>query len=214
MTEIRISRNPYDDKHPLYSRNQISLREGVTVIIGCNGAGKTTLLRQLATVLHRESTDSTVVNIDANAETSRLMGGGLSQDTFIRSLTMRSESEGNRRWYAVADRFTDIGEAVRDENLHDLWILIDGFDSGVDISGVNLMFDALDEQVLPELHRRGIPLHVVMSATTYEPVRYAQEHDGTVITVPSLRPIRFQGYEDWRDWTLTNAKQVEKRKNA
>lgn len=211
MTEIRISRNPYDDKHPLYSRSQISLREGVTVIIGCNGAGKTTLLRQLADILHRESPASTIVNIDANSETDRLMGGGLTQQSFIRSLTMKFESEGSRRWYAVADRFSDIGEAVRDENLSDLWVFIDGFDSGVDISGVNLMFDTLDEQVLPELHRRGIPLHVVMSATTYEPVRYAQTHDGTIIGIPTLRPIRFHGYEDWRDWTLTNAKQVEKR---
>ena len=142
------------------------------------------------------------------------MGGGLTQQSLVRSLTMQSESEGSRRWYAVADRFTDIGEAVRDENLQDLWILIDGFDSGVDISGVNLMFDTLDEQVLPELHRRGIPLHVVMSATTYEPVRYAQTHNGTVIGVPTLRPIHFHGYEDWRDWTLSNAKQVEERKNA
>lgn len=211
MSEIKIDRNPYDAKHPLYSRSLLTVNEGVTVLIGCNGSGKTTLIRQLADILRRESPASTIVNIDANSETDRLMGGGLSQDTFIRSLTMRSESEGNRRWYAVADRFSDIGEAVRDENLHDLWILIDGFDSGVDISGVNLMLDTLDETVTPELHRRHIPLHVVMSATTYEPVRYAQTHNGTVIGIPTLRPIRFHGYEDWRDWTLNNAKQVEKR---
>lgn len=212
MTDIKIQCSPYGER--LYTRSHILLNEGLTVIIGGNGAGKTTLLRMIADRLRKDRPDSTVIRIDANVETGNLLGGGLNRREFTRSLGALFESEGMRRWHAVADRFAQIGQAVRDPDLSDLWILFDGIDSGVDVEGLTAFFDTFDKTIASTIRERDVPLHVVMSATTYEPVRHAQNHGGTILTLPRLKPIRFRGYEDWRDWMLHSAKQIAQRREA
>lgn len=47
MLKIKTWRDPYDAGFSTTRPKEISINEGLTVLVGCNGAGKTTLLMNI-----------------------------------------------------------------------------------------------------------------------------------------------------------------------
>lgn len=56
MSEFTFNtwRDPYDACFSTCSKKEITLKEGLTVLVGCNGAGKSTLLANLQQVLKQQ----------------------------------------------------------------------------------------------------------------------------------------------------------------
>lgn len=212
MTDFKIGRDPYGSGVPLYAASHVDIPTGLTVLVGCNGSGKTALLDTMSGRLaHTLGQHDYVVIIDAHSETQRTAYGGVfGHDTSAVAAGL-TNSEGELMQRAVGRRFPDIGQAMNDTQLESLWVLIDGFDSSVDILGCDVMLETFTRHVFPDLRQRDVDAYVVMATNAWEPVRYAQEHDGTVIDVTRLKRIRFTGYEDYRDYVLMTAHRREER---
>ena len=51
IIRFKLPRHPYDGRHQLYKKSDITLIPGITTIIGCNGSGKSTFVELLAKVI-------------------------------------------------------------------------------------------------------------------------------------------------------------------
>lgn len=52
---INTWRDPYDEGFSTCRLKQITIKSGITVLVGCNGAGKSTLLRNIESELKKEN---------------------------------------------------------------------------------------------------------------------------------------------------------------
>ena len=52
---IETWRNPYDNGFSITRLKNITIKSGLTVLVGCNGAGKTTLIKNIAEQLKKEN---------------------------------------------------------------------------------------------------------------------------------------------------------------
>lgn len=49
--KIKLWEDPHDMGHNLYVKKSVTIKNGVTVLVGCNGIGKSTLLHNIRSVL-------------------------------------------------------------------------------------------------------------------------------------------------------------------
>lgn len=52
---INTWRDPYDEGFSTCRLKQVTIKSGLTVLVGCNGAGKTTLLQNIKSELKKET---------------------------------------------------------------------------------------------------------------------------------------------------------------
>ena len=53
--DIKTWRNPYDNGFSTTRLKNITIKSGITVLVGCNGAGKTTLIKNITEQLKKEN---------------------------------------------------------------------------------------------------------------------------------------------------------------
>ena len=60
--KFTLHKRYYGEDYDLYKKKTITIKEGLTVLVGCNGIGKTTLLRQIKD--HCKKEDIPVLSFD------------------------------------------------------------------------------------------------------------------------------------------------------
>lgn len=202
MRTYTFERCPYSEDEVLFSKSEITFSPGLTALVGCNGAGKTSMLHQIRDALD-ESQGEFLVYYDNLRD-----GRSAARDAAARSgrydvlATMISSSEGEElivdfgQFAASIKRFA----AKHKEELRDLWVLVDGVDSGLSIDNIVDMKQFVADVLSPDLTTQDICLYVVIAANSYEMCR-----DERCLDVASGKYLRFENYEEYKAFILKSA---------
>ena len=91
---IQIEKKCYDDEMILYKKNKVTIKDGVTVLVGCNGIGKSTFLKQIKKQLEKD--DIPVIlfdNLMEGGERGREKAFGMGNIGFFATAFNSSEGE-------------------------------------------------------------------------------------------------------------------------
>lgn len=190
----------YGDDVKIFKKNNIEIKTGVTVLVGCNGAGKTTLLHQIKQKLENENIPVLLHDNKTEGE-RRLKDRSVFSGDFETVARLMMNSEGENIVNVLEDVARKMGRLTRDyPDSNEIWFLFDAIDSGLSIDNV---ID-IKEQLIPIVieHNSDKDIYFVISANSYEFAR-----NENCLDVINGKYIRFKDYEDYRDFILNSKKQ-------
>lgn len=212
----------YMDTGNLYSKTEITLHEGLTVLVGCNGSGKTTLLNQIndnCKKLNIRCLKFDNLHDGGSSSTSLL---AFTQDFEGLAFNMMS-SEGEQITVDFGRFSSKIAKAFRGTLKSDnpfveilgkkieyesdkLVVLLDAIDSGLSIDNMVEVKELIKNTIFKEAEDFGYHLYVVAVSNAYELARNEDCFD-----LWSCSYIRFKDYEDYRKYVLKTRKRKDQR---
>lgn len=230
--KFKLQQKYYDD-NKLYNKAYVTIKPGITILVGCNGIGKTTFLRQIKDKL--QNNNIPVVYFDNLHDGGRnaVSEAGFFRDySFIASAICSSEGENivmNLAKVASTLRhFIQTGEDVskrasfskifnslhsnssddackhRKEIPNERWILLDAVDSGLSVDNIVDMKELLFKTIIED--KTDCDIYIVVSANEYELARGENCFD-----VYNGKYIKFNDYEDYRNFIIDSGKIKESR---
>lgn len=224
MREFEITRDPYGTKVPLFSKKNISINDGVTLLVGTNGSGKTTLIRELEDILKGQ--DIPVIKFNNLAD-----GGNnnishfLYQGKYDMAGLSFTSSEGENIILSISAFIPKLKEFLREgesipevikeirkirneepkEFSKERWILFDATDSGLSIdNAIDLM--GLFNLILEDGKKLGLDIYIVVSTNEYEMTKSGEPFD-----VVKGKYTSFKSYDDFREFVLKSRELKDKR---
>lgn len=204
--KFKISKNYYTDCN-LYDKSTIEIKDGLTIFVGCNGSGKSTLLRQIKDTLN----DSNIpclfydYNISGreNAKSNSLFNN---QVELFANLLM--SSEGEELMQNLISFAGKIGDFVRNNvKEHDeLFILLDGIDSGLSIDAMIDIKKFLFNNILKDAKTYNKKIYIIITSNQYEFVK-----DQECFDVASCKYIKFNTYDEYSDFIIKSRNKKENR---
>ena len=187
---FKFIRDYYHKGDYIYQHSTAKFNPGITVLIGCNGSGKTSLINQLREKLISNHIPYTNYNnyIDGGfqAITNSLFNGDMNS-----FLPASVSSEGENISQNVAKVFKDIGSMIRTyKNADEMWILLDGVDSGLSIDLIDDFVKGLNF-VLKD--NRDKDIYVIVSANQYE-----LTINNPCFSVMDMKYIDINSYDDFK----------------
>lgn len=231
MRKFEIETKPYREEK-IYSRKNVEIKPGVTVLVGCNGAGKTTLLNVIKADLKRKEIPYVVFdNLHEGGGKSR--GYAVSNQDFGFVAASLCSSEGENislniiqlskklpqfmEHGEVNDKFNILknlmdkiardeeeGEPEEKEPVKERWILLDAVDSGYSIDNILEFKEYFLKPVLK--HTYGNEVYIVISANSFEMANGEQ-----CLDVYNGKYVTFQNYEEYRKFILQTRERKDKR---
>lgn len=203
--EFKISRNYYEKKVYIYKTESFIFEPGVTVLVGCNGAGKTTFLKEIEKQLKKN--DEKVIffryDMERLERDSRMQWGNASVNEFYSWVAC---SEGEQIMVRLGTLAREIGGFVTKNPGSDIFVLLDGVDSGFSIDNIIELKDGLFRIILREFESKPNNIYIICSANSYEMA--ANEDCVNVITG---KHIRFKSYSGYKKCILSTKRMKEKR---
>lgn len=209
--KIKVNRDYNCIGEYLYTKSEVILEPGISVLVGCNGSGKSTLIRQIK--------DYCEHNKIFCLEYDNLMdGGGRARDAaaFHGDMellgTLMTSSEGESIYTNVGTFVNKFGRLLRkisQNNLNDyekefqndkIFIVLDAVDSGLSIDIVVELKDFLNTLIIPDCQRFGITPYIVISTNAYE---FAHEED--CIDIQHMEHMKFESYEQYKEFIMSTA---------
>lgn len=212
----------YEEGESLYRKEAITIKPGVTVLVGCNGIGKTTLLHQLRDRLKKQKIPY--------VEYDNLYEGGkesISEAAFYENFqfitTAMQSSEGENIILNMNKLASELGQFVKtgipkeknpfvkafkslndtedkkQEAFPERWILLDAVDSGLSVDNIVDVKEQLFKTILE--YSFGNEIYIVVSANEYEMARGEQCFD-----VYNGEYVTFENYEEYRNMILESRK--------
>ena len=227
---IHLSNNYYDEKETLYKKTDITLKPGITVLIGCNGIGKTTMLHQIQDKLKKKDIPCVFYdNLHEGGSHSISEASFYGDFSFMATAMCSSEGENIvmniSKLASKLGRFIKTGESKRrsqleesmrkshgipveesSEPIKERWILLDAIDSGLSVDNIVDLKEYLFKTILEHSKELGIETYIVVSANEYEMARDEQcflVHEGKYLPINS--------YEEYRDVVLQSKRFKEER---
>ena len=223
--KFKLYKDYYDVVYDIYKNKTITIKPGVTVLVGCNGIGKTTLLHQIRDELKKNKIP--YISFD------NLKDGGshsISEASFYGNFgfmaTAMCSSEGENIVLNVGNLAARLGQFVKDgedqkekkyvqlaqsiaqingeqieehEISKERWILLDAIDSGLSVDNVVDIKEQLFKTILE--YNFGNEIYIVVSANEYEMAR-----DEQCLDVYNGKYITFKDYEEYRNFILESKK--------
>lgn len=228
--QIKVWRNPYENGTNLTEPKEITIKPGLTVLVGCNGAGKTTLINNIEEVLKKENVPFCMfdnLKEGGNSSISSIIGGykEFTTDTLEMGASLWTASEGEaikinlgrnstlykefldtgffkNKYYEFKKIFDD-GKDVCTSNKRAF--LYDATDSGLSIDSV-IEIKNLFNLILKDSKEKNLETYIIITANEYELCRGENCFD-----VNKGDYITFKDYEDYRTFILNSRKIKEKR---
>ena len=222
---INTWRDPYDEGFSTCKPKQITIRSGLTVLVGCNGSGKTTLINNIKSELKKNNIPCYHYN-NLSDGGSNFMSNAVWEDNIPLAALAWSSSEGenitlnlNNRYSKfqefmttgrVQTRSTRIADAFRDTpyqipRTKERWVLFDAVDSGYSIDNVVDLKQTFDEMIR-HFSENGYELYIVVSANEFE-----LAYQTPCMDVTNGKYITFNTYNQFKKFILTSAKKKDKR---
>lgn len=188
---INTWRDPYDEGFSTCRPKQITIKSGLTILVGCNGSGKTTLLHNIQSELKKENIPCHLFdNLHDGGSNSKSMAAFEEDWAFVATSMASSEGENinmnignlakNLKEFMITGRISDmfsrLGDAfarVSGEKRYEVletkerWLLLDAIDSGFSIDNV-IEAKEFFKMVINDFAEHGYELYIVISANEYE----------------------------------------------
>ena len=203
--KFHLIRNYYEDGN-IYEKSYVTIRPGVTVLIGCNGAGKTTMLHQIKEQCKKLEIPCLLHDNYTQGGKESISYAGWKGDTdFLIQGLISSEGERiNNDLGMVAGK---IGNFVRkNSTAKQLFVLLDAIDSGLSLDYVMEVKELLFQTMIDDCKNKGIILYIVVSANEYEMAR-----GEACLDVTSCKYTAINNYEDYRKIIIATRKKKNKR---
>lgn len=219
---FEIGTDPYGIGRRIYQRKSVTIKEGVTVLVGCNGSGKTTLLNSIRDYL--KSNDIPCVSFDNLSDggarsASNMMFNGMINDASC--LLCESECESimhnigivasklkNFEYTGLYKENTRFGRMFgtdeKEKRLMECderWILLDATDSGLSIDNI-IDLKGLFKLILEDSKKHTF---IIVSANEYE-----MACDEDCLDVQSSKYIRFKTYNAYKKMILKSREKKNK----
>lgn len=219
--KFKLTKDYYSEGFSLYKKETITIKSGVTVLVGCNGIGKTTLLHQIQDRLREENIPCIKFdNLQDGGSKSISENAFYNDFEFVATAMQSSEGENiviNMGNFArrLGD-FVRTGEDSKDKKTRDFiklmariegkeseeveipkerWILLDAVDSGLSVDNIVDIKEQLFKTILE--YNYGNEIYIVISANEYEMARGEQCFD-----VYNGKYVKFKDYEEYRNLIL------------
>lgn len=218
--KISINRDPYNKGFSICRLDQITIKSGLTVLVGCNGAGKTTLLRNILQELQKKKIPCVMYdNLRDGGNNSRSKAGHEGDRKFVFTSLQISEGENIslnigslasklaefRDFGRIPDSFNKNDKAVK---TNERWLLFDGIDSGYSIDNIVELKEFFN-LIIEDFSKVGRELYIVVSANEYELANGEECFD-----VINGEYIRFSDYDDFKKFIFKSKQQKELNRNA
>lgn len=207
MKKFKIARDPYNEKEYLFNKEEISINEGITVLVGCNGTGKSTLQQAILKQLKKEKIqyvywDNHKDDKDTDAGYLAMKGDyGLLANNFAAS---EGEQIANKLDRIVAKTGNVVRSLRKEDN--QFWLIMDAVDSGYSVDNIVELKDFIKNVLIPDLKDSKKKCYVLISANEYEMAR-----DEACFDVHNCEYIKFGDYEEYRNFILNSKKTKNKR---
>ena len=189
-----------EDDFNIFKKKKITIKSGLTVLVGCNGAGKTTLLKQIEQSLKSKDIPVMLHNNKSDGERELKSRAALYGDFNIVAKLMMS-SEGENIVNVMSEIARKMGDFTRrNGNSKELWFMFDAVDSGLSIDNIL----EIKEQLIPIVleHDADKDIYFLISTNSYEFARGENCFD-----VINEKYIKFSNYEEYRDFILNSKEQ-------
>lgn len=196
-----------EDDFNIFKKKKITIKSGLTVLVGCNGAGKTTLLKQIEQSLKSKDIPVMLHNNKSDGERELKSRAALYGDFNIVAKLMMS-SEGENIVSVMSEIARKMGDFTRrNGNSKELWFMFDAVDSGLSIDNIL----EIKEQLIPIVleHDADKDIYFLISTNSYEFARGENCFD-----VINGKYIKFANYEEYRDFILKSKEQKLERYDA
>ena len=226
---INTWRDPYGEGFSICKPKQVTIKQGLTVLVGCNGIGKTTFLHNIKDELKKEKIPYYYFdNLKDGGSWGRSKAAFEEDFTFLATASCSSEGENItmnickiafqlKRFMKTgkvstrSSKMTDALLAARGEKVDKVcetkerWLLLDAVDSGYSIDNV-IDLKNLFQLVIDDYKNNGYELFIVCSANEYE---LANGED--CFDVTSGEYIRFKSYGDYKNFILDTKEKKDRR---
>lgn len=195
--KIKLWEDPHGMGYNLYAKKSVTIKDGVTVLVGCNGIGESTLLYNIRTVL--ENVDIPYIefdNLHDGGSQSRSKAGFYGDMDFL--ATSLCSSEGENIVMNMGRIAGQIGNFIKkNPDNKELWILLDAIDSGLSIDNIVDIKEYLFKTILEDKRSTDREIYIIVSANEYEMAR-----DEQCLDVYNMKYIKFKDYEEYRKLIL------------
>ena len=228
--KFTLEKKYYGENYDLYKKKTITIKEGLTVLVGCNGIGKTTLLRQIKDQLKKENIP--VLSFDNLSEGGSravssagfygdfgFMAAAMSSSegenivmnigklaSNLRAFIKSGEVKGNSDALAKAFAKAIHGDAIEKEQEipNERWLLLDAIDSGLSVDNVVDIKEYLFKTIFKDAGDTKV--YIIVVANEYELARGEQCFD-----VYNGKYVKFADYEEYRTFVLESRKTKDAR---
>lgn len=203
---FKIPKCPYDSSTKIFSKSEIEFTPGVTVLVGSNGSGKSTLLHHIKSELLASGTPYTWYdNLAEGGSTS--IAKYLATDELGLVAGLVTSSEGEQIMLNIGQFAKELGRFMKvHQNDKEVWILIDGVDSGLSIDYICDIKEQLFEYILE--HSPDIDVYIIIAGNTYEICAGENCFD-----VYKGQYKQFKTYAQYKKFILASRKRKDKHSN-
>lgn len=198
--KFNIPRDPYRDKEYLYAKRNITINEGVTILVGANGIGKTSLISFLEDELKQLNIPTIKFdNLHDGGHNARSKAGFLGQTDFLCQSFCSSEGENIK---LNIERFApNVGNFVlkKNKDAKEIWVFFDAIDSGLSIDKIIWFKEFFD--IILENKKSDQAIYIVCSANSYEMAFGQNCYD-----VQGSQYREFKSYQAYKNFILRTSK--------
>lgn len=201
--DIKITKN-------MYLKDNIELKQGVTVLIGCNGSGKSTLLHQIEEFCNTNDIPCINFNYQKDDSSSNLLSKSISSGNFDMAGNITGSSEGECISISLGEFAKKAGRFSRDNKDKDkMVILMDSVDSGYSVDNIVELKHYLFKTILDDMIDNGKEIYIIVSTNMYELCS-----GENAFSVYHGEYVDINSYDDYKNIILETRLAKEKRYNS
>lgn len=206
MKTIKLWKDPYDIEIDLWKKTSITIKEGLTVLVGCNGIGKSTLLSNIKSELSKQGIEVMQYDNLHDGGTRARDKAGFYGNVELLS-TLICSSEGENIAINMVEQARLMGAYIKQfSEQEEYWFLLDAIDSGLSIDNIvdikKYLFNTIIE------HNKHKKVYIIVSANEYEMC-----NDENCFDVYSGKYVTFSDYGAYREFILITKEWKEQRDN-
>ena len=196
---IKIDQDPYDFGYDLYMKSSLTIKPGLTVLVGCNGSGKTTILNMIRDQF-RKRTDKfkhflffEYDNVHEGGSNAISAAGFYGNMDLAASLITSSEGENIKT--NLGEFVAGIGRKIHNHpGAEGLIIVLDASDSGFSIDNI---IDHIDFFQFLYEQNPNMVIYIIAAANSFE---FARGED--CVEMFTLHHHQFKTYESYKKFIL------------